>query len=50
MAFLKNSVVAGDLRVTGTIFGDANLSSINANNTGLGTDGQILTSTGTGIA
>ena len=50
MAFLKNSVVAGDLRVTGTIFGDANLSSINANNTGLGTDGQILKSTGTGIA
>lgn len=49
MAFLKNSVVAGDLRVTGTIFGDANLSSINANNTGLGTDGQILKSTGTGI-
>lgn len=50
MAFLKNSVVAGDLRVTGTIFGDANLSSINANNTGLGTNGQILKSTGTGIA
>ena len=50
MAFLKNSVVAGDLRVTGTIFGAANLSSINANNTGLGTSGQVLSSTGTGIA
>lgn len=49
MAFLKNSVVAGDLRVTGTIFGDANLSSINADSTGLGTNGQILKSTGTGI-
>lgn len=49
MAFLKNSVVAGDLRVTGTIFGAGNLSSINANNTGLGTSGQVLQSTGTGI-
>ncbi len=50
MAVLKDSLVTGDLRVTGTIYGDANLSSLNASGTGLGTNGQILTSTGSGLA
>lgn len=50
MAVLKDSLITGDLRVTGTIYGDANLGSLNASGTGLGTNGQILTSTGTGLA
>ena len=50
MAQLKDSLITGDLRVTGTIYGAANLISLNASNTGLGTNGQILTSTGTGLA
>ena len=50
MAQLKDSLITGDLRVTGTIYGNANLVSLNASGTGLGTNGQILTSTGTGLA
>lgn len=50
MAMLKDSLVSGDLRVTGTIYGDANLGSLNASGTGLGTNGQVLKSTGTGLA
>lgn len=50
MAQLKDSLITGDLRVTGTIYGNANLDSLNASGTGLGTNGQILTSTGTGLA
>ncbi len=50
MAQLKDSLIAGDLRVTGTMYGAANLTSLNASGTGLGTNGQILTSTGTGLA
>lgn len=38
------------MRVTGTIYGDANLSSLNASGTGLGSNGQVLKSTGTGLA
>ena len=50
MAQLKDSLITGDLRVTGTIYGNANLASLNASGTGLGTDGQILKTTGTGLA
>lgn len=50
MAQLKDSLITGDLRVTGTIYGNANLSSLNASGTGLGSNGQVLKSTGTGLA
>lgn len=43
--------VLGDTRATSLIVsGTSTLASINANSTGLGTNGQILKSTGTGIA
>ena len=43
--------ILGDTKATSLVVsGTSTLASINANSTGLGTNGQILTSTGTGIA
>lgn len=43
--------ILGDTKATSLVVsGTSTLASINADSTGLGTDGQILKSTGTGIA